>query len=128
MTNASSHILQDLQFSLLQEHHDQVHWADGEPMATNVSTGGVKKLKSKDFMVADKPSTALSEVGWEEGPQKIVKVKKELDEGAPDGSLRLSERVLNDCGGSNEGLKMSIKAEGKRLAEVSLSTQSNHNF
>ena len=113
----------------MQEHHDQVHWADGEPLATNVSsTGGAKKLKSKNLMVAYKPSTALSLVGWEEGPQKFVKVKEELDEDPSDRSLRLSERVLNDCDGSNEGLKMSIKAEGKRLAEVSLSTQSNHNF
>ena len=79
-------------------------------------------------MVVDKPSTALFQVGWEEGPQKIVKVKKELDEGAPDGSLGLGERVPNVCGGSNEGLKMSIKAEGKRLAEVRLGTQLNHDF
>ena len=88
-------------------------------MATNTSIDGAKKLKSKDFMVAEKPSTALSQVGWEEGPERVVKVKEELDEGTPDdGSLRLCERGPNVCGGANEGLKMSIKTEGKRLAEV----------
>ena len=107
---------------MLQEHHDQVHWADGEPLATNTNIGGAKKLKSKDFMVVDKPSTALSQEGWEKGPERVVKIKKELDEGPIDGSQRLGEKAPDVSNGSEEGLKMSMKAEGKRLLEVTLST------
>ena len=80
-------------------------------MAANTSIGGAKKLKSKDFMVADKPAT--TQAGCEE-----VKVKEELDEDAPDGTLRLCEKAPDASRSSDKGLKMSMKAEGKRLIEV----------
>ena len=126
MTTTSGHIEFDLSFSLLQDHHDQVHWADGEPLAANVSMGEVKKPKSKDFMVVDKSSTTMSQGGWEEGSKGVVKVKVEDDGDAPDRNQRICEKVPDGSeskqsnirsSNSNEGL-MSTKLEGKRLAEV----------
>ena len=108
LINTSSYIEEDLQFGLLQGHQDQAHWAEGGPLASNLSISGAKKLKSKDFMVGDKHSISMSEVGWEEGCKIVVKVTEKEDGGAPDGS-------------SN-----STKADGKRLAEVTFSNQSNY--
>ena len=85
--------------------------ADGEPLslASNVS----KKLKSKDFMVVEKPSTTISQVGWEEGLKRVVKIKKEEDgdEEVPDGTDGMPNPKLTSP-------KSNIKIEGKRLAEV----------
>ena len=110
---------------MLQEHHDQVHRADGEPLASNVSKGGVEKPKSKDFMVVDKSST--TQVAWEEVSKIVVKVKVEEDGDASERNQRLFEKVPDSSeskqsnirsSNSDEGLKMSTKLEGKRLAEV----------
>ena len=98
----------------MQEHRDQVHWADGEPLS--LASGVSKKLKSKDFMVVEKSSTTsttISQVGWEEGLKRVVKIKKEGDgdEEVPDGTDGMLNPKLTSP-------KSNIKIEGKRLAEV----------
>ena len=87
---------------LLQEHHDQVHWVNGEPLAENViRVCFEKKLRSKDFMAEKKPSTATSEEG--QGSKRVA----------------MSSTGSNtNCSDTNASLALSIKAEGKRSAEV----------
>ena len=78
-------------------------------------------------MVVDKSSTTMSQVGWEEGSKRVMKVKLKEDGDASDRNQRLFEKVPDSSeskqsnirsSNSDEGLKMSTKLEGKRLAEV----------